>query len=151
MILKYFLIFICTHIDAEEDIVDETLKLFKPNVLFRNFEVKGAGDRLLIYLSLYIAQCLRKIAGKPKADAEKLLYTLALENFPIPGDAKFVLGGLVSAPANRQDAEMLRQYLTQCRQELGLRLVPLVYKDATRQDKWWMCFSKKKFLNMALD
>jgi hypothetical protein len=37
-------------------------------------------------------------------NSEKILYALALENFPIPGDPKFVLGGMVSAPANRTDA-----------------------------------------------
>jgi len=135
----------------EEDIIDETMSYFKANVLFRVFEVKGTADRLMVYLTLYLSQCLRKITGKNKADADKLLFTLALENFPIPGDAKFVLGGLVTAPSSRQDADFLRQYLTQCRQELGKRIVNLVYKDATRQDKWWMCFSKKKFLNMSLD
>jgi actin related protein 2/3 complex subunit 3 len=135
----------------EEDIIDETLTTFKANILFRNFEVKGNADRLLIYLTLYASQCLRKIQGKNKADAEKTLYTLALENFPIPGDAKFVLGGMVSAPASRADADTLRQYLIQCRQELGSRLVQLVYKDPNKPDKWWMCWAKRKFLNLSLD
>jgi actin related protein 2/3 complex subunit 3 len=53
----------------EEDIIDETLQTFKANILFRNFEVKGNADRLLIYLTLYVSQCLRKIQGKNKADA----------------------------------------------------------------------------------
>lgn len=46
--------------------------------------------------------------------------------------------------------DLLRQYLTQIRQEVALRLVPLVYTDPTKPSKWWMCFSKRKFLNKAL-
>ena len=41
---------------AEEDQVDEALRLFRANVLFRNFEVQGATDRTLIYLTLLVHQ-----------------------------------------------------------------------------------------------
>ena len=72
--------------------------------MFRNFEVKGAADRTLIYLTLYISQCLTKIQpGQKKGDAEKVLYQLAIENFAIPGDKTFALGGIVTNPANRAD------------------------------------------------
>ena len=35
--------------------IDETIKYFRANVFFRNFEVKGGGDRTMIYLTLYLA------------------------------------------------------------------------------------------------
>ena len=38
----------------EVDVVDEALALFRANVLFRNFEVHGSADRVLIYLTLFI-------------------------------------------------------------------------------------------------
>jgi len=42
-----------TSADPEQaDIVDETLDLFRANSLFRNFEIKGPADRLLILLIL---------------------------------------------------------------------------------------------------
>lgn len=41
---------------VEEDQIDEAIKLFRANVLFRNFEVLGAADRTLIYLTLSIHQ-----------------------------------------------------------------------------------------------
>jgi actin related protein 2/3 complex subunit 3 len=42
--------------DPEQgDIIDETLDLFRANSLFRNFEIKGPADRLLIILILYIS------------------------------------------------------------------------------------------------
>jgi len=42
------------------DIVDESLYAFRLNILFRNFEVKGAADKLLIYLTLFINLCLKR-------------------------------------------------------------------------------------------
>jgi len=134
----------------QEDIIDEALNFFKANVFFRNFEVKGPADRVLVYLTLYLSQCLTKISGD-KGSAEKALYQLAIENFPIPGDKAFVLGGIVTNPANRAEADTLRQYFTQLRQEAGIRLVARVYKANDKvADKWWMCFTKRKFLNKAL-
>eukprot|EP01115_Flamella_aegyptia_P002526 TRINITY_DN136615_c0_g1_i1.p1 TRINITY_DN136615_c0_g1~~TRINITY_DN136615_c0_g1_i1.p1 ORF type:complete len:175 (+),score=71.84 TRINITY_DN136615_c0_g1_i1:39-563(+) len=136
----------------QEDIIDEALNYFKANVLFRNFEVKGAADRLLIYLTLYIHQCLTKIQpNNKKQDAEKVLYQLAIENFAIPGDKNFALGGIVTNPANRADTDTIRQYLTGLRQEIGTRLLERVYaRDVNTPDKWWMCFNKRKFLNKTL-
>lgn len=40
----------------------ESLDLFRANSLFRNFEIKGGADRLLIYLILFIGDCLTKIS-----------------------------------------------------------------------------------------
>lgn len=40
------------------DIVGEALYLFRANVLFKSFEVKGSGDKLLLYAMLYISSCL---------------------------------------------------------------------------------------------
>eukprot|EP01105_Mastigella_eilhardi_P020319 TRINITY_DN4831_c0_g1_i1.p1 TRINITY_DN4831_c0_g1~~TRINITY_DN4831_c0_g1_i1.p1 ORF type:complete len:155 (-),score=41.30 TRINITY_DN4831_c0_g1_i1:2-466(-) len=87
-----------------EDIVDEALHYFKANMFFKNFEVKSASDKLLIYVTLYIQQCITKLPHKSKGEAEKLLYSLAIENFSLPGDKTFALGGLVSAPPSRADA-----------------------------------------------
>ena len=44
-----------------EDIIDEALAYFKPNVFFRQYEIKGPADRTLIYLILYITECLKKL------------------------------------------------------------------------------------------
>lgn len=60
--------------DSEHyDILDETLTLFRPNTLFRNFEIKGPADRVLIYGILWVSECLGKV--KPtmsQRDAEKV-------------------------------------------------------------------------------
>ena len=47
-------------IKAEElDIIDEALAYFKANIFFKNFEIKSDADRTLIYITLYISECLR--------------------------------------------------------------------------------------------
>jgi len=89
--------------------------------------------------------------NQSKGGAEKAMYQLAIENFSLPGDRNFALGGYVTNPANRQETDTMRQYLTQLRQELGLRLVGRVYEfDESAPNKWWMCFQKRKFLNKTL-
>ena len=47
--------------DDDMDIVDEALTYFKANVFFRNYEIKSEADRVLIYLTLYVIECLKKL------------------------------------------------------------------------------------------
>ncbi|KAF8076641.1 actin-related protein ARPC3 [Lyophyllum atratum] len=142
--------------DASQfDIVDETLDLFRANSLFRNFEIKGPADRTLIVLILYVSDCLAKIGSArtvpTQIEASKMLNTLSVESFPIPGDANFPLNSHYAPPASRSDSEYLRQYLTQVRQELAARLVERLYADGTgKPSKWWMSFQKRRFMNRSL-
>ena len=39
-----------------EDIIDEALFLFRGDVYFANFEIRGPADRLLVVLILYISR-----------------------------------------------------------------------------------------------
>lgn len=103
-----------------------------------------------MYLTYYTKLALKKIENCSKQDAEKALYQLAIENFQIPGDSGFVFGGFFHNPTGRQEADTVRAYFTQLRQELGIRLVELVYgADASAPSKWWICFNKRKFMNIA--
>lgn len=75
------------------DILDEALSLFRANTFFRNFEIQGPADRLLIYGILFVSECLSKI--KPSSDvrtATKDVMNLALDtNFAVPGDPAWPL------------------------------------------------------------
>ncbi|KAF5393000.1 hypothetical protein D9757_001311 [Collybiopsis confluens] len=139
---------------SQPDIIDETLDLFRANSLFRNFEIKGPADRTLIVLILFISDCLAKIGSArttpTKIEATKLLNTLSVDTFPIPGDANFALNSHYAPPASRNDAEFLRSYLTQVRQELSLRLVTVLYGNGDVPSKWWMSFQKRRFMNRSL-
>ena len=117
------------------DPLDEVLALFRANTFFRNFEIKGPADRVLIYGILFLSEALSKIRpGMSKRDAEKNVGNVALEtNFAIPGDAGFPLNQMFEAPRDRNEAEVLRQYVMQMRQELATRLLNRVYMDGTGQ------------------
>jgi len=55
------------------DPLDEILALFRANTFFRNFEIKGPADRVLIYGILYVSEVLSKIKqNMGKRDAEKV-------------------------------------------------------------------------------
>lgn len=44
--------------------------------------------------------------------------------------------------------DFLRNYLVQTRQELAARLIERLYADGTNvPSKWWMCFTKRRFMN----
>ena len=45
----------------QADVIDEALAYFKANVFFRTYEIKSDADRVLIYLTLYIQDCLKKL------------------------------------------------------------------------------------------
>ncbi|GBE79924.1 actin-related protein ARPC3 [Sparassis latifolia] len=139
---------------SQADVIDETLDLFRANSLFRNFEIKGPADRLLIILILFVSDCLAKIGSArtvpSQLEAGKTLNTLSVDNFPIPGDANFVLNAHYAPPGSRADADYLRQYLTQARQELAARLVEKLYADGTgKPSKWWMSFQKRRFMSRS--
>ncbi|KAH9943257.1 ARP2/3 complex 21 kDa subunit [Epithele typhae] len=141
---------------SEADIIDETLDLFRANSLFRNFEIKGPADRLLIILILFVSDCIAKIGAAKtvpnQLEATKLLNTLAVDNFPVPGDATFALNAHYAPPgAGQMLVNYLRGYLTQIRQELASRLVEKLYADGTgKPSKWWMSFQKRRFMNRSL-
>ncbi|KAI5795474.1 actin-related protein 2/3 complex subunit 3 [Peziza echinospora] len=134
------------------DILDETLNLFRANTLFRNFEIKGPADRVLIYGILWISDCLSKI--KPThtvREAEKAITTAALEQFALPGDPSFPLNALYQGPKDRGEADILRGYMAQIRQELGQRLLARIYADGTgKPSKWWLSFTKRRFMGKSL-
>jgi actin related protein 2/3 complex subunit 3 len=75
------------------DILDEVLALFRANTFFRNFEIQGPADRLLVYGIWFVSDCLAKI--KPTAtlrEATKEVQNLALDlNFALPGDPAWPL------------------------------------------------------------
>ena len=43
------------------DLIDETIYYFRANVFLSKFEIKNEIDRLLVYLTLYILECIKLI------------------------------------------------------------------------------------------
>jgi actin related protein 2/3 complex subunit 3 len=59
-------------------------------------------------LILFVSDCLAKIGAArtppSQIEASKLLNTLSVDSFPIPGDANFSLNAHYAPPQSRQDA-----------------------------------------------
>ncbi|XP_044738937.1 actin-related protein 2/3 complex subunit 3-like [Chrysoperla carnea] len=137
---------------ADMDIIDEALYYFKANVFFRTYEVKNEADRVLIYVTLYITECLKRLQKcATKQQGINEMYTLAISKFSIPGEPGFPLNAVYPKPTSPTDADLLRQYLQQLRQETGVRVVEKVFAtEDGKPSKWWLCFAKKKFMDKSL-
>ncbi|KAK1144907.1 actin-related protein 2/3 complex subunit 3, partial [Acipenser oxyrinchus oxyrinchus] len=143
----------------DTDILDEAIYYFKANVFFKNYEIKNEADRTLIYVTLYISECLKKLqkcvdlplfSVQLRSQGEKEMYTLGITNFPMPG-SPVPLNGMYAKPSNKQEEETMRTYLQQIRQETGLRLCEKVFDPQTdKPSKWWICFVKRQFMNKSL-
>lgn len=121
---------------------------------------------------LFISDCLEKLGTArtvpTRNEGLKMLNTVAVDNFSIPGDANFPLNAHYAPPGDRVDrgtsymlywlnhhsnywTEYLRSYLSQVRQELAIRLVDRLYPDgSTQPSKWWMAFQKRRFMHRSL-
>uniref|UniRef100_A0A7S3LJT9 Actin-related protein 2/3 complex subunit 3 n=1 Tax=Aplanochytrium stocchinoi TaxID=215587 RepID=A0A7S3LJT9_9STRA len=134
----------------DEDIVDEAIKLFRANVMMAAFQVKGSADRVTIFLTLFISQCLKRLEkANNSMQAEKIMFDLAHEKFPVPGDKGWLLGGHIPSPKTRKEDEALKAYLSVLREETTLRLVPKVFPDG-KPNKFFLAFAKKKFMNIHI-
>lgn len=134
------------------DIIEETLDLFRANSFFKNFDIKGPADRLLIYGILFVSDCLSKLNSKVNyKEAVRILNNLSLDSFALPGDIGFPLNALYQSPANKNEADLLRSYLQQFRQELADRLLKKIYADdETIPSKYWLSFTRRRFMNKRL-
>ena len=137
--------------DGQEDIIDEAVYFFKANIFFKTYEIKGSADRVLIYLTLYITECVKKIAKcVDKNEGNKQMYQLAIASFDIPGDPKFPLNAMYTKPKDKAETDQMRAYFLQLRQETGNRVLEKVFEGSEKPSKWWTCFAKRKFMDKSL-
>lgn len=135
-----------------QDIIDEALFYFKPNMMFRTYTIKGDGDRLILYLTYYISQCLKRLVGVPKDQAKNVLFALANEGFSCPGDKGFPFPAFFPPAKDAAETEKWKEYMKQLRHEVGVRLIKKVYAfpepDQTG-NKFWMVFAKYTLLGQT--
>ncbi|KAJ2316462.1 subunit of the Arp2/3 complex, partial [Coemansia sp. RSA 2681] len=86
------------------------------------------------------------------SEATKALYSLAVTNVVIPADATFPLHNMYPGVNDKSEADTLRQYLAQVRQEVAQRLVALTYTDGGSggPSKWWLSFQKRHFMGKSM-
>jgi actin related protein 2/3 complex subunit 3 len=142
------------------DIVDEAVYYFKSNMMHKTFEVKGPADRTVLYLTLYLQQCLKRVLalGKKatKAEARQALLSLGVERSLTPVEQSYPFSAFhpAAASASASDVEAWRDYARQLRLEAGVRLVQRVFlhpeADGTA-NKWWLYFGNQKFLGAQFE
>lgn len=113
------------------------------------FAVQSEVDRVLIYVTLYITECLKRLARCQNMEqGQQDLYAMAISKFDLPGDAGFPLNSVFAKPEN---PDLMREYLLQLRHETGNRVLERVFDSPdSKPNKWWICFAKKKFMEKSL-
>ena len=53
-----------------EDIVDEAIEMFRANIMFSQYRLKGNADRTVVFLTSFIQKCLEQLS-KHQKDANK--------------------------------------------------------------------------------
>ena len=137
------------------DIVDEVIYYFRAVVLFRTYDVQGAGDKMLIYLTMFVSQCLKRMANaQNRKEGSKQIATLMGDaSCKLPGDSGFLLGGLLSKPDSKHEADLFRGYVRQAREQVGLRLLDKCFsKDGSgAPNKFWLAFHHRRFLGKDMN
>jgi actin related protein 2/3 complex subunit 3 len=111
---------------------------------------------VLIYITLFIQELLVQLGQKTTANVGKdqvmrWLQNWAVAEFSIPGDVGFGLNAVYGVPADRHEAEMLRNYVLQVRQETAARLGEKLFQTPDgKLSKWWLAFQKRKFMGKSL-
>ena len=87
-----------------------------------------------------------------EADAKKNVMALVGEAIPSPSSPGFFLASLVVKGKGTAEEEKFKQYLKQLKEECALRMMNILYNPqyGTMDLKFWLAFSKRKFLKMSL-
>ena len=101
----------------------------------------------MIYITVFIQKVLETISKdqNDQAKASKAVLALAMQEVNV---SKFFLLNLCTT-VKSEDGK-LAQYLKQVKQEVSKRILNIIYNPewGTLDMKFWLSYSKKKFLNM---
>ena len=129
----------------ELDIIDEAIIYFRANVLFKNFNIEGDADKLLVYITVFIQKCLEKANDPNPAKAKENMKKLVEQCEYVPKTENFF-----NVLVIKKDKEVpdLQKYLKSIRKETVERLIYILFEDEkTKMDfKYWVALGKKKFM-----
>ena len=100
---------------AERHLLPSHMSCHQANILFTSFDMETDVDRVLVYLTFYIVECLRKLQKEPSLErGTAAMHSLARENFALPGDAGFPKSlNVFCTKPSRSEAEEMKKYFTQ--------------------------------------
>ena len=129
----------------ELDIIDEAIIYFRANVLFKNFNIEGDADKLLVYITVFIQKCLEKANDPNQQKAKDNMKKLVEQCEYVPKTENFF-----NVLVTKKDSEVpnLQKYLKSIRKETVERLIYILFEDEkTKMDfKYWVALGKKKFM-----
>ena len=136
--------------ELDLDIIDEALIYFRANVLFKNFPIKGDADKLLIYITVFIAKCLEVANNQEPEKAKTLMKNLVDDCEWSPVYKAHFLNALLTVKQN--EVNELQLYLKQVRKEVVVRLSFVLFdSDSKTLDlKYWLGFAKRKFMGFDM-
>ena len=133
-----------------QDIVDEAIRLFRANVLFKNYKIEGPADRLIVFLTVFIQKCLQEMQRFPQKERAEQVVQLIVNDGVDPMSNTFFMRRLGLLPDGKSPAETAkcRDMLKKCMDLCAKRLLSMLYaSEAGEMDrKFWLAFGKKTFL-----
>ncbi len=73
-----------------------------------------------------------------------------MESFAVPGQHGFPFSSFFEKPATPAEADEFKAYFKQLREETGQRVLAVAFTPEGTPNKFWVAFSKRKFMNTAL-
>ena len=146
--------------EVPQDLLDEVLYYFKARMMMATFPTEGPGDRISLYLTLYIQQMLKRLSPamqEPVAekDAMLVLTELAKEKIVGVGDAAYPFNAMYPAASSAEEKAEWNQYALQLRLELASRVHAAVFAHPEGKDrrgnKYWLVFGRQLFLGHAFE
>eukprot|EP00742_Colponemidia_sp_Colp-10_P031337 GILJ01041037.1.p1 GENE.GILJ01041037.1~~GILJ01041037.1.p1 ORF type:complete len:130 (+),score=21.58 GILJ01041037.1:26-391(+) len=117
--------------------------------------MKGAADRLILYLTHYTHHLIKKLVGVTQDKAKSVVIDLQTSYSVLPTDSSFPFSAFYSSALkggtapSAEEAERFLEYSKQLRYELSMRVLEKVYQFPEANgtgSKYWLMFAKQDLL-----
>ena len=137
---------------STHDIVDEAIHLFRANILFKNYQVQGSGDRAIIYLTSFIQKCLEQMHRYPAQDQAIRVIGQIMNDAQATdcGNNTFFMNkmGMLSQAKSPAEKTKCAAQMKKMMDECSKRLLEYLYRpqEGDMNRKFWMALGKKPFM-----
>ena len=107
--------------------------------VFLNLYLQGSGGLLSLIVN-----------GHHRYDMKPLVLRSRCPGDPHDHIGRGQLGGHFPSAKSRSEMDQARAYLKHCREECGLRLCEAVYNADGTPNRYWMAFSKRRFMGIPV-
>uniref|UniRef100_A0AC35FYC9 Actin-related protein 2/3 complex subunit 3 n=1 Tax=Panagrolaimus sp. PS1159 TaxID=55785 RepID=A0AC35FYC9_9BILA len=139
-----------------KDIIDEAIVFYAHIMEADDYPIEGAADKTLIYLFLFMTECLRQCLYVKDLETakNKLIKLVDGKTLPVPGDVGFPFNKDFGSPKNDFEEYLLRSYLMQLERECLDRFLDIVFRAPEKPDhdplEYYLSFATKPCLGGRL-